>query len=416
MIDITILAYEKITDKYSKAKYGDFDVIMDMTTGYINATKLAKDGGRNLFKWIENSASKRLIEVFEENINDSLRNRREVAISVKNSTKSLHKVLTGANDLRGTYVHPKLITHIASWVSPQFAWKVSEIVNNFLVKEKESEIRKLQGEKSELAKMFEAAEKRREEAEKRAEKILLEMKQQNEKTHAKLDESHAKLDETNTKLDETNTKLDETKTKLDESHTKLDETKTKLDESHIKLDESHIKLDETNTKLDETNTKLDKTNNKLNKTHITLKKTKKTLQQVEIRVDALVKHVVPPSEQKLLHESFHMMKLNDDNEEFQYKVICTQKRSVEQAKRKMLKQFPNAEVLFEKKPSPNAKNFLHTLKELFGSGKDKKIKVTYNFISLQKNVTEKDLLNMLQEVEKKSETFASPEDDIVEIA
>ena len=53
-------------------------------------------------------------------------------------------ILTGGqnSDLRGTYVHPKLITHIASWVSPAFAWKVSEIVNNFLIKEKEDEIMK----------------------------------------------------------------------------------------------------------------------------------------------------------------------------------------------------------------------------------------------------------------------------------
>jgi hypothetical protein len=33
-LDITKLAYEKINDRYYKAKYGEFDVIMDMTTGF----------------------------------------------------------------------------------------------------------------------------------------------------------------------------------------------------------------------------------------------------------------------------------------------------------------------------------------------------------------------------------------------
>jgi len=37
------------------------------------------------------------------------------------------------NELRGTYVHPKLVPHIASWASPEFAIKVSEIVNEFYI-------------------------------------------------------------------------------------------------------------------------------------------------------------------------------------------------------------------------------------------------------------------------------------------
>jgi hypothetical protein len=63
-LNITNLAYEKINDKYSKAKYGDFDVIMDMTNGYINATKLCTDGGKKMCHWLENKNSKELIKYF----------------------------------------------------------------------------------------------------------------------------------------------------------------------------------------------------------------------------------------------------------------------------------------------------------------------------------------------------------------
>ena len=36
-------------------------------------------------------------------------------------------------EIRGTYVHPKLAPHIASWISPKIAVMISDIVNHFLV-------------------------------------------------------------------------------------------------------------------------------------------------------------------------------------------------------------------------------------------------------------------------------------------
>ena len=37
--------------------------------------------------------------------------------------------------ISGTYCHPFLIPHIACWVSPDFALKVSEIVNRYYIQE-----------------------------------------------------------------------------------------------------------------------------------------------------------------------------------------------------------------------------------------------------------------------------------------
>ena len=65
---------------------------------------------------------------------------------------------------------------MAYWISPEAYFKASRIVNNFLVREIVSEIRKLTGDKCELVKMLEASDKRRDEAEKRAEAMLLKMK------------------------------------------------------------------------------------------------------------------------------------------------------------------------------------------------------------------------------------------------
>ena len=176
-LNITNLAYEKINDKYSKAKYGDFDVIMDMTNGYINATKLCTDGGKKMCAWLRNDNSKELIKFFkEENIYKG---------SMQLCIDPLYMISTGPNDLRGTYIDSKLACMVAIWISPAFAFKVSNIVNDFLIREKEDEIRKLSGDKCRLEKMFEKESKRTEEAEKRAEAILLKMTLQNEKTHEK---------------------------------------------------------------------------------------------------------------------------------------------------------------------------------------------------------------------------------------
>ncbi len=130
---ITKLEYEKIDNVYSKAKYAGFDVIMNMESGYINATKLCTDGGKHMKKWLENAGNKDLIKYFEETFQSSAQIRSKLLITN----------MAGSYILRGTYVHPDLIPHIASWVSPAFAYKVSKIVNNFLIREKEDEIRKL---------------------------------------------------------------------------------------------------------------------------------------------------------------------------------------------------------------------------------------------------------------------------------
>ena len=56
-------------------------------------------------------------------------------------------------------------------------------------------------------------------------------------------------------------------------------------------------------------------------------------------------------------------------------------------------------MLFKKvSPNANAKNFLHQLKEQYGSGKKSEIQVSYNFINLKDNVTEEELIIMINEV------------------
>lgn len=130
--DLSRVSFEPINEKYSKARYGEFDVIMDMVTGYINATKLCAQGGKRLKNWTANNYSRELMKEMEDTINLSLENNKKISFLV---TGGQNRILTG------TYVHPDLIPHIACWVSTKFAIKVSKIINEWVQASQENKNR-----------------------------------------------------------------------------------------------------------------------------------------------------------------------------------------------------------------------------------------------------------------------------------
>jgi len=226
------LAFESIDDTYSKALYGDFTVTMDMTNGYINATKLCADGGKRFDNWLQNKGNKEMVEYFESHILEF----QDMKITV-----------TGGQtlEIRGTYVHPDLIPHIASWVSPAFAYKVSKIVNNFLIREKEAEIEHLTGAKTRLELMLEESNRERRAHEERAEKMLQDMKDQNEKTHVKLDQVNHKLDKADNDIEELQITLDEVNTRIE---IVMDEVVNPENQVELREGFGIMKLNEPNSK------------------------------------------------------------------------------------------------------------------------------------------------------------------------
>ena len=120
--------------------------------GFINVTKLCKEGGKEFFTWKQNKSS----ELFLEAVFPDLGIPRSGLLIVINS---------GNTDtlIRGTYAHPDLVPHIASWVSPSFAVKVSRIVNEYLVREEKDRCARLEAKNIDLVKMFEESERKAEE-------------------------------------------------------------------------------------------------------------------------------------------------------------------------------------------------------------------------------------------------------------
>jgi hypothetical protein len=132
--DISEIAFEQIHNEYYRARYGDFEVIMNINTRYINATHLCglaatKTGKRKEFRtWRQNDSAEELIN--------------EVAGSVRIPADHLINIPVNVpNNIKGTYVHPDLIPHVACWASAKFAAKISKIVNEQIVREYRETIR-----------------------------------------------------------------------------------------------------------------------------------------------------------------------------------------------------------------------------------------------------------------------------------
>ena len=143
---ISELVFDQIEGNFWYAAYGPFRVIMMKDTGYVNATKLCRSGGKEYKDWVRLKGSQELIQALERNL--ALENTHDTTASTLEKAGEQIcapafpcKIILTANYtdadrlISGTYCHPDLIPHIACWVSPAFALMVSKIVNYFIVEE-----------------------------------------------------------------------------------------------------------------------------------------------------------------------------------------------------------------------------------------------------------------------------------------
>ena len=184
-VDITKLAYERITDRYYKASYLGLECIMDTTNGYVNGTKLCsveKDRSKSFIFYIKSTKYKILKTYYMTNIRDF-------------SSDLTIKVTTGPKEIRGTYLHPILFLDLAIWISPSAYTKATRIISDALVRESNTE-----DKIDMLEKKLEDALAKREEAERKAEVIMVKIVLQNEKTYAKIDKASRDSDEAISKI------------------------------------------------------------------------------------------------------------------------------------------------------------------------------------------------------------------------
>lgn len=117
--DVRQICIVKIDNDYSYGNYGNFRVILMHKNGYINATNLCALAGKKFSKWKENKNSDELLA--------------SLSSATRIPAKKLLKTISGGKNIkiRGTYVHPKLLIHIASWCGTDFAIRISEWIEEW---------------------------------------------------------------------------------------------------------------------------------------------------------------------------------------------------------------------------------------------------------------------------------------------
>jgi hypothetical protein len=123
--DIRNIIFKDINEDYAWGKYGDIKVIIMKDNGYINITHMVHQANPNkrMHDW---SRGKNSVELLNEVSTDAEISSDDLLIQISGGKITI---------IRGTYAHPDLVPHIASWASPKFAVKVSKIVNEYFAKE-----------------------------------------------------------------------------------------------------------------------------------------------------------------------------------------------------------------------------------------------------------------------------------------
>ena len=86
--------------------------------GYLNATQMCKVGGKDMYEYKRSDATKTFIQTLQGEPGcfglDLIQSRRG-----------------GSADQRGTWIHPRVATHLAMWISPKFGVFITDIIDKW---------------------------------------------------------------------------------------------------------------------------------------------------------------------------------------------------------------------------------------------------------------------------------------------
>ena len=121
IIKINEIIFQDINDEYANGLYLGVNVIIMKTNGYINGSKLCSASNKLLTDWKRLKNTQEYINYIEE-------------IAYGNSHRPLFITINDENnEIKGTYLNHDLIVDLCSWLSPEFKYKVSKIVNEFAI-------------------------------------------------------------------------------------------------------------------------------------------------------------------------------------------------------------------------------------------------------------------------------------------
>ena len=115
-------------ERFIKADYNGISILIREKDEFINATKIAKDNGKqkNIARYFESEKWKEICEKFNK---ISLPQKRGNGKNHENY-ELFYNISNVCIECRGTYVIPDLIHFVAEWCNIEYAFKVNVIMNN----------------------------------------------------------------------------------------------------------------------------------------------------------------------------------------------------------------------------------------------------------------------------------------------
>lgn len=110
---------EKQLIEFSRLTLNNIIIQARDVDNYINATQLCKAGGKKFNHWYALDSTKDLIKELEKNL----------STNGHKCLKLVDKKVGGNHS--GSWIHPRLATHIAMWISPKFSIKISEWIEEW---------------------------------------------------------------------------------------------------------------------------------------------------------------------------------------------------------------------------------------------------------------------------------------------
>lgn len=114
--------FEANGETFTKATYNGISILIRDRDGYINATEMCNQFNKRFRKIYENHAWQEYLKEFKREYTTEA-NQEFVYVLQKGIPDRLKQ-------LRGTYVHPKMLNYVAMWASPIYCIAVGKIMDS----------------------------------------------------------------------------------------------------------------------------------------------------------------------------------------------------------------------------------------------------------------------------------------------
>lgn len=108
--------------------FNGITIIRETNTGYVNVSKMCADNGK---KWRQYRQCKQWKEIEKNACKHVQMSGESARLNLGGPLNGLSfDVINCGNEFRGTYLHPKLVHFVAEYVSIEYAFKVSELMDS----------------------------------------------------------------------------------------------------------------------------------------------------------------------------------------------------------------------------------------------------------------------------------------------